>query len=218
MKILCITDIHGNNKKLSPVLEKENDSTLIILGGDITHLGGYKQAAKILKPALESNIKILAVHGNIDRKGVLEYLEEKGLSIHGRCVCENDVLFLGLGGSNPTPHFTPQEYSDEDARQILKNALNGITRDKKTVFVSHAPPINTTLDFFSGGKHVGSRVTREVITTYQIDLCICGHIHESAGIDKIGKGICVNPGLFRDGYYAIATITDTNINVVRRYI
>ena len=219
-KLFFATDVHGSEICWKKFISagKFYEADVIILGGDITHLGGYKQAEKILKPALESNIKILAVHGNMDRKGVLDFLEEKRLSIHGRCVCEQNVEFFGLGGSNPTPHFTPQEYPDEVAGQILKNVLNGITRERKIVFVSHTPPVNTTLDILLNGKHVGSGVTRNIITTYQIDLCICGHIHESAGIDKIGKSICVNPGLFRDGNYAIATITDTKINVVRRYI
>ena len=68
MKILCITDVHGNGKKLSTVIEKESDSNLIIMAGDITHLGGYKEAETIMHPLFESNIPIKAVHGNMDRK------------------------------------------------------------------------------------------------------------------------------------------------------
>lgn len=218
MKILCITDIHGNNKNLPLVLKQESNSDLIILAGDITQLGGYKQAGNILKPLLESNIKILAVHGNMDRKEVIDYLEEKSLSVHGRCVHEKDMVFLGLGGSNPTPFHTPQEYSDTQVNQILKKALSGMTGNKKRIFISHAPPVNTTLDNLKNGGHAGSGLVREIITTYHIDLCICGHIHEAAGIDKIGESICVNPGPLRAGNYAIVEIIDNNINVVRRMI
>lgn len=232
MKILCITDIHGHNKKLSHVLNKESDSDLIILAGDITQLGGYKQAGEILKPLLESRIKIMAVHGNMDRRGVIDYLEEKGLSIHGRCVLEKNMIFLGIGGSNPTPFHTPHEYTDMEVNHILEYCLTRLNPnctnskvpiirdagDKRKIFISHTPPVNTALDVVTSGAHVGSGLIREIISSYNIDLCICGHIHESAGTDKIGESMCVNPGAFRDGNYAIVDITDKCINIIRRLI
>ncbi|MBN2532009.1 MAG: metallophosphoesterase [Spirochaetales bacterium] len=218
MKILCFTDIHGSSKKLPLVLSKEHDIDLIILAGDITQLGGYKEAGKILEPVLESFIKILAVHGNMDREGVLDYLEEKNLSIHGRSVCEKGITFLGLGGSNPCPFPTPHEYTDAEADQILQKALSGITGSNVRIFVTHMPPVNTMLDVVQNGTHVGSGLVRKIIIDYHIDLCLCGHIHEAAGTDKIDECICFNPGAFRDGHYGVVDIKDKTINVRRRMI
>jgi uncharacterized protein len=218
MKILCITDIHGNRKGLPRVLGMESDSDLIILGGDITHLGGYKQAEEILAPVLESHIKLFAVHGNMDRKGAVDYLKEKDLTIHGRCIREEGMFFIGLGGCNPSPFLTPHEYSDIEAKKILSRALTGMTGEGRRILISHAPPENTHLDMLKNGSHVGSGVVRKIITDYAIDFCVCGHIHESPGVDKIGECVCVNPGEFGKGHYAVAEITDNSINVIRRYI
>ncbi|QGA68298.1 metallophosphoesterase family protein [Sulfolobus sp. E11-6] len=56
---------------------------------------------------------------------------------------------------------------------------------------------------------MGSRSVRELEEKFQPLLGLHGHIHESQGIDKIGKTVIINPG---SGYtdqllkYAIITI------------
>ncbi|GAI38384.1 unnamed protein product, partial [marine sediment metagenome] len=59
------------------------------------------------------------------------------------------------------------------------------------------PPYNTKLDIVfnhTGMKHVGSVAVRRFIEKYQPLATLHGHVHESAGVGKIGKTICVNPG------------------------
>ncbi|MBN2443684.1 MAG: metallophosphoesterase [Spirochaetales bacterium] len=218
MKLLCITDIHGDNAKIPFILKKEANIDLVVLGGDITHLGGYKEAKELLRPLVNLDMNILAVHGNMDKEGVLSYLEEQGLNIHGKCVVKETIAFIGLGGSNPTPFHTPHEYSDTEAYLILKKALSEISMNKTKVFISHAPPKNTRLDITKSGMHVGSELVRDIIKNYSIDLCLCGHIHESSGIDHIGDSLCVNTGALRDGNYVIIDIIEKSINVTRRKI
>lgn len=68
---------------------------------------------------------------------------------------------------------------------------------KKTIFVIHTPPYDTKLDMVFNRtrvKHVGSVAVRRFIERYQPLATLHGHVHESAGIEKIGKTICVNPG------------------------
>jgi Icc-related predicted phosphoesterase len=43
-------------------------------------------------------------------------------------------------------------------------------------------------------EHVGSMAVRKVLEEFQPKLGLHGHIHESAGICKIGRTVCVNPG------------------------
>ncbi len=42
--------------------------------------------------------------------------------------------------------------------------------------------------------HVGSTSVRKAIEEYQPILGLHGHIHESSGVDKIGKTLVMNPG------------------------
>lgn len=68
---------------------------------------------------------------------------------------------------------------------------------KKTIFVIHTPPYDTKLDMVFNRtriKHVGSVAVRHFIERYQPLATLHGHVHESAGIEKIGRTICVNPG------------------------
>jgi len=40
----------------------------------------------------------------------------------------------------------------------------------------------------------GSTAVRDVITKYQPLVSLHGHIHESRGVDRIGRTTCFNPG------------------------
>ena len=77
------------------------------------------------------------------------------------------------------------------------------------MFNLHVPPIRTPLDMapvvdenlhpvIQGGSVLmgpaGSQAVRNVIENYQPLLALHGHIHESRGLAKLGKTVCVNPG------------------------
>ena len=44
---------------------------------------------------------------------------------------------------------------------------------------------------------------RAFIEEHQPEVCITGHIHESAGVDRIGRTVVVNAGALRDGGYIV---------------
>jgi hypothetical protein len=54
---------------------------------------------------------------------------------------------------------------------------------------------------------VGSRAVRRFIEQYQPLLCLTGHIHEAAGMDRIGRTVIVNPGPIARGGFVRAEIT-----------
>src|SRR6185295_19560411 len=64
----------------------------------------------------------------------------------------------------------------------------------KTVYVTHSPPWGTTLDRMYDGTSIGSRAIRAFIERHRPPLTLHGHIHESAGVDRIGPTVSVNPG------------------------
>ena len=79
----------------------------------------------------------------------------------------------------------------------------------RCVFNLHVPPYDSRLDTAAEldedfnmvliGKEphmiaVGSTGVRRAIEEYQPMVALHGHIHESAGMNRIGRTLCVNPG------------------------
>ncbi len=216
MKLLCLSDIHGDGAGLKQVLTETAGMDAVILAGDITHLGGYEDARTLLEPLLAVGLPVLAVGGNMDTEGARRYLADAGIDIHARGIRIGSVGFLGLGGGTPSPFHTPWELAEADARELLKAGLPFVDGADYKVLVSHAPPRGTRLDRSFAGLHVGSEAVREFVLSGAVDLCLCGHIHEASGEDTVGRTPCVNLGPFKNGRYAIVTIDGSRVNVMWR--
>ncbi len=216
MVLLCLADIHGDGTGLEKILDETPEAETIVVAGDVTHLGGYEDARKILTPILESGRRVLAVAGNMDREGARRFLLEKGIDIHGRGIAVGGLGFQGLGGSNPTPFGTPFEIENEEARRLLNQGRSEISGQQYRILVSHAPPKGSKLDRTAMGLHVGSREVRDFLDAEKPDLCVCGHIHESAGEDRIGDTLCVNVGPYNKGRYALIKIEGGKAEVLWR--
>jgi Icc-related predicted phosphoesterase len=203
MRLVGLTDIHGTLERipsLGPVL---GEADLILLAGDITHFGAREDALKVLEAVGAFNDAVLAVAGNCDADGVDCALSESGVNLHAGISALGSYLFVGLGGSLPTPGgMTPNEYSEEELTQILQSVSSGIDEGSELVMVSHQPPLDCSCDIV-GGAHVGSRSVRTFIERYSPLLCLTGHIHEGVGIDLIGDTKVVNPGPLSGGRYAL---------------
>jgi Icc-related predicted phosphoesterase len=210
MKLLCLSDIHGAVAGLGDVLRDAADADLVILAGDLTHLGGYAEAEAVLGPVLETGIPVLAVAGNMDREGARQCLEEKGIDIHSRGVIIGQVGFMGLGGGTPSPFGTPWELTEGEGAAFLAVGRPAIEAARYKVLLSHSPPRGTKLDRSFAGQHVGSEAVRNFLLAESVNLCICGHIHESAGEDMLGRALCVNLGPFKNGRYALIDIDVEN--------
>lgn len=206
MLLLCLSDIHGEGAGIAGILERHPDVDAVVLVGDLTHLGGAAEAARVVEPLLAAGARVLAVPGNMDRPEVLGWLEERGLSLHGCGVTIGEVGFLGLGGSSPTPFGTPFEVSGGEAERLLEAAWRATDGARTRVLVSHAPPHLTRLDRTRARLHAGSPVVRAFLEGHDAALCLCGHIHEAAGEDAVGMTRCLNPGAFKNGRYALVSI------------
>jgi len=206
MLLLCLSDIHGEGAGIPSILAACAGLEAVVLVGDLTHLGGEDEAARVVDPLLAAGLRVLAVPGNMDRPGVLSFLERRGLSLHGRGVTIGDVGFFGLGGSNPTPFRTPFEVPGDEARALLEAAWPSVSAARCRVLVSHAPPRGTRIDRSIARLHVGSAEVRSFLESHDVDLCLSGHIHEAAGEDTVGATRCVNLGAFKNGRHALVSI------------
>ena len=194
---------------------------VVVIVGDITHLGDLGEAQTALGPVLRSGARLVAVGGNMDREGARRFLVDKGIDIHGRGVIVDGVGFMGLGGGTPSPFKTPWELAPDEASRCLAAGFAQIAAAPYKVLVSHAPPHATEIDRSFTRMHVGSVPVREFLLggargSGRIDLCICGHIHEAIGQDSVGGTTCVNVGAFKNGRYALITIIGGHAEITWR--
>lgn len=83
------------------------------------------------------------------------------------------------------------------------DALGKLSDPKKTIYVVHTPPYATGLDRLLGGPTpIGSLALRKFIEQRQPPLTLHGHVHESSGIERLGRTVSVNPGDSRSRFRA----------------
>lgn len=214
-KIFTIGDIQGEvpiAESFSFLLQKENPDLLLINGdiSDFTSFDPLGLAEKVLDNLEMGNVKIYAVPGNHDSKKIRDAISIYGMNIHERYKVYNNTAIIGFGGAQ-TPFDTPFEPSEEDMEENIVRDYNEVKdRDdvEEVIFLCHDPPYNTKLDEVENGDHVGSKKLRELIEKLKPDVVICGHIHESPGIDKIEDTTIINPGPFFRRNYGIIEIND----------
>lgn len=216
MKILSISDVHGEeNENLYKYLKK-NDIDLVLVSGDITNFGPLEFVGEFFNKIAECDVDIIAIPGNCDPNGICNAINESGaFCLHKNIIAYGDAILFGYGGSNETPFNTPGEIPDNkiygDVYELLAE-YDYIYNDKVPkvrILLTHAPPYNTKADLTESGDHVGSQGILKSIHEFQPEINLCGHIHEAKSIDKIGnKTIIANPGMLKDNGAVLITIND----------
>jgi uncharacterized protein len=208
MKIIAISDLHGDIKPIISYL-KDNKVDLIIIAGDITNFGPPELGEDLLNEISSFGIPVLAIPGNCDPESIHVNIDQsQAINIHARNMIIKNIGICGFGGSNPTPFDTPLEFEEIQIYDEAKKVFNGIENEEITLFITHAPPYGTKTDLLPSGSHVGSKSLRKIIEEMQPTLNICGHIHEARGTDKIGNTTIVNPGELSHGYAYLIQISD----------
>jgi Icc-related predicted phosphoesterase len=201
MKILAISDAHGDCSCMASILEKAGDIDLVLIAGDLTDFGPEEQAEELInmfdKP-------VMAIPGNCDMRSILGTLDSsKATNLHNASKCIGDITFIGLGGSNPTPFNTTFEIEEDEIENKLERLVKEVEGSGDTIILlTHAPPYGT-LDEIPIG-HVGSKAIGKFVG--RVDLIVCGHIHEARGVMKCGRTVVVNTGMACEGYGALITI------------
>jgi Icc-related predicted phosphoesterase len=202
VRILAFTDFHGDNEAFEGAkqLIRSGKWNCVAVAGDIANYD-LELAERRLKELAELGAPVFFVPGNMDNPELASWSgTDLVRPIHGKSARIGTVTLIGLGGSPPGPFSTPFEVPEEEATQLLNQALTGL--EGRLVLVSHCPPKNTKLDIVPSGEHAGSVAVRRFVEEIQPTLVISGHVHEARGIDSIGRTILVNTGPARRGNYA----------------
>jgi len=194
----------------------------------------WKQWIEIAEKNLKgTGIRCLVAPGNddrfvidsiIDTSDIVERVEGKVIEIGGH-------EMINCGWTNPTPWNTPRECSEDELMKKIESMIPQVKNMENSIFELHAPPYGSGLDEapildenlvpIKGGTErgsVGSTAVLEAIRKYQPLLGLHGHIHESKGVIKIGRTLCVNPGsMYSEGMLQGALIV-LEKNKVKSYL
>lgn len=204
-----VTDFHNRYERVPEILKKAGKVDGTLLAGDLTEFGPTENAKKLLGMLPRP---IIAVPGNCDRMDMVQLLRAEGVSLHEHKKKLDNVTFIGIGGSNPTPFHTPFELSEAEIKNTLERLLKDV--HGPAILVSHAPPKGYQ-DKIPNGAHVGSEAIAQMAPRFKA--VVCGHIHEDRGISRMGDTIVVNPGMAASGNAAILEI-DANGSVNAKLI
>jgi hypothetical protein len=217
MKIVSFGDVHMAVAQMAKIAMELSTADLVILSGDLTNCGGRTEAAKVVNAARSYCANILALPGNLDRPEVIEFLRAEQIGFHGGNRRWGNLGIFGCGGSNITPFRTPLEYHDEELGKILAEGYADVADAPLQLMVCHTPPYATKLDRLTNGTPVGSLAVRQFIAEKQPHLCITGHIHESPGVDFIGRTKILNAGPFAASGYIVVRCEEGKLEAELRF-
>jgi len=206
MRLAYVVDVHGRPDAVADAVGAIGEIDVLIVGGDITTggmPGDVERAIELWRPLAP---QLYALAGNMDSAAIDERLVELGVALDARGAVLGDVGLFGVSAAPFSPLHTPYELSDEELEQRIERAFAAVASCRVRIFCPHAPPHGTACDRLANGQHVGSTVVRAFVEREQPDLVLCGHIHESRGVDAIGRSRIVNPGPVTAGHYAVVDV------------
>jgi Icc-related predicted phosphoesterase len=157
-------------------------------------------------------VKLFVMLGNDDEPALREVLARSAMVVDPEDIpveLGDGFQMLSCGFANPTPWHSAREMTEGDLQLHLEKLISELRDPARSVFNLHVPPIRTAIDVaprvnddlspvIEGGSVVmgsgGSEAVRNIIEKYQPLLALHGHIHESRGIVKLGRTVCINPG------------------------
>ena len=209
MKILILSDLHAHNDVLDKMDDVFAKSDAVLFAGDFAACFKPETGKEALLQLCKKHDTIFAVLGNCDNEDFLEDLEEQDVCVEQTLVYHEGLAFAGAGGGTYFTGKTEFERQEQDIIadfNIVKNCVEE-TGDKSLwknlILICHNPPKGKTVDAVNENLHAGSELFAKYIEENQPLAVVCGHIHEGAGMEKIGETLVINPGsLGEAGSYA----------------
>lgn len=213
MKVLLLTDIHGETDKLEKIIDREEYDALLCAGdlSDANEFEDYEgNLREVLEAFKEGGEMSKAVPGNMDKEeDCVRALIDHRMNIHKKIASFEAFDVVGFGGGQ-TPFDTFFEPSGDEIYQALDTLYERMASDRK-IAVIHQPPSDCELDIVEG-DHVGSEEVRKLIEEKDFDLVFTGHIHESFGRDRIKGTEVLNPGAVMNGRYGVLKIDEEGLS------
>lgn len=198
---IAFGDVHESTSVLGEIPGLA-EAAGVIITGDITNRGSRSAARNVIEAVSAVNPVIMAQPGNMDTDEVQTYLREQGMDLHLRVrELTPGVGLMGVGWSTPTPFGTPGEVQEATLARWLDETAARADGFDQLIAAVHEPPHGSQTDRLGNGQHVGSPGVRRFIERVQPAVVITGHIHESTGVERMGRTMVINPGMLAGGGY-----------------
>lgn len=192
VKVLPISDIHGNFSVFNFIMNNNYSPDLITISGDIYF--GHNLEPLELVQTMEKfqstmNCPIIIIQGNHDYWLPNIFSDSKDIHIlHNEGI---EILNLKIWGSPNTPIFLNWNHMMEDGIYGLDNIFKNMMPDDLDILLSHGPPYgygdtcrNESIKF-NKDPHLGSKSLYEGILIHKPRYVFCGHIHTGIRKTKI---------------------------------
>jgi hypothetical protein len=192
MKIFALSDIHGDATWMEKMADKAADEhvDLVILCGDISFEDNIESVEGLIGPFKKKNLDVAIIPGNHEGLATTNFLIEryKIRNLHGYSFKIGDVGIFGCGYANIGLH----QLNEKEFLETLKKSHEHIKDAKKKIMVTHVHPDDSQLGL---GVFNGSTGIRTALKELKPDIHLCGHVHETAGMeDIIGSTTIINVG------------------------
>ena len=190
MRLLAFSDLHTDLGQARRLAERSAKADLVLGVGDFASVhSGLAETIEALR-AIEA--ATVLVPGNNETEEALREAcagWEQAVVLHGQGAEIDGVAFYGLGAGIPvTPWDWSFDLTEEAAAELLEACPEGC------VLAVHSPP-RGHVDVSGAGRHLGSEAVLEAIERKRPRLAVCGHIHESWGMEsRIGPTPVINLG------------------------
>jgi Icc-related predicted phosphoesterase len=179
-----------------------------------------------------TEVQCYVMPGNDDREEAIKLLDQSD------CVTnpDRDLVrldshheMISLGYANITPWKCPRDVPEDSLMEMIEEMVCQVKDIRNCIFNIHIPPYDSGIDVTTAlDEHLkpvmtssgpvqisaGSVSVRSAIEKYQPLLALHGHIHESRGVAKVGRTICLNPGSeYSEGILrgAVMQLSDTKV-------
>lgn len=190
MKLLAFSDLHRDLDQARRLVERSSEADVVIAAGDFASV--HEGLEETIGALTAISVPTILVPGNNETEDALRSACEgwdAATVLHGQGMEIEGTQFFGLGAGIPvTPWDWSFDLDEEQAAERLAACPEG------AVLVVHSPP-KGYCDESSSGEHLGSEAILEAIEAKQPKLAVCGHIHESWGVEsEIGSTRVINLG------------------------
>ncbi len=180
MKILALSDVHGDKRFMQKMAKKGKaaDVDLVILAGDLADDAG--NIAGLVGPLKEEGLDVAILPGNHEGLSETNFLVKRydAKSLHGYVIQSGDVGIFGCGYADVGIH----QLSEKEFFETLKKAHEQVKDVKHKIMVSHVQPSESVIGI---GMFPGSSGVRKAVEEFKPALHICGHIHETHGMEEM---------------------------------
>jgi Icc-related predicted phosphoesterase len=190
MRLLAFSDLHTDLAQAHSLVERSAEVDVVVGVGDFAsvHSGLTETIAAL--GAIEA--PAVLVPGNNETEEALREAcanWSRAVVLHGEGTEIDGVTFFGLGAGVPvTPWDWSFDLTEEAAAELLEACPEGC------VLAVHSPP-QGHVDVSGAGRHLGSEAVLRAIERTRPRLALCGHIHESWGMEsRIGPTPVINLG------------------------